>query len=227
MFSHFLQLTDISILAKLPEAIERKDDIILKFCLKLNKNVGVQEVLAKYEPNTSQDKAMCIILLLLAYFKEARDANIVQADPSATAADIQRTLSLPSTPRLIVSGEVMKPRAWMLSIEGQVVMGPQANFVNGIAALFVSYYNFNLQYPEEASCTLEFIQRCFVGINPEKGSKAKKQRGGAGRAAASAAGCSSPSPLPALSGCGGTVPLSCSPPPLPRSTDASESASSG
>jgi len=60
---------------------------------------------------------------------------------------------------MFVSGEVMKPRAWMLSIEGQVVMGPQANFVNGIAALFVSYYNFNLQYPEEASCTLEFIQR--------------------------------------------------------------------
>ncbi|KAF1389442.1 hypothetical protein PFLUV_G00073470 [Perca fluviatilis] len=178
MFSHFLHLTDISVVAKLTEAMERKGDTILKLCHKLNKNPGVEEVLANYEPNTAEDKAVCIILLLLAYFKEARDAIILQADPFSTAANIQRTLTLPSTPRLIVSGEVMKPRAWMLSIEGQVVMGPHANFINGIAAVFASYYNFNLQYPEEAACTLEFIQRCFLGINPENGSKAEKARGG-------------------------------------------------
>ncbi|KAI4812803.1 hypothetical protein KUCAC02_024171 [Chaenocephalus aceratus] len=30
----------------------------------------------------------------------------------------------------------------------------------------------NLQYQEEAACTLEFIQRRFIGINPERGTKA-------------------------------------------------------
>lgn len=50
---------------------------------------------------------------------------------------------------------------------------------------------------------------------------------GVGQAAASAVGCSSPSPRSALCGCGGTAPPSCSPPPPPRSAAASESGSSG
>nr|XP_023691823.1 uncharacterized protein LOC111856251 [Paramormyrops kingsleyae] len=66
---------------------------------------------------------------------------------------------------------MLKPSAWMLAVEGQVVMGPHEAIVNGIAVLFASYYNFNIQYPVEASSTLEFIQRGLVGINPEMGSK--------------------------------------------------------
>ncbi|KTF85088.1 hypothetical protein cypCar_00035120 [Cyprinus carpio] len=55
----------------------------------------------------------------------------------------------------------------------------------GLAAMFAIYYIFNLQYQDEAACTLEFIQsptlildyfdfRCFIGINPERGTKAKR-----------------------------------------------------
>ncbi|XP_076588085.1 uncharacterized protein LOC143321284 isoform X1 [Chaetodon auriga] len=62
----------------------------------------------------------------------------------------------------------------MLSIEGQVVVPPHPNFVAGLAALFSSYYNFNLVYQEQSACTLEFIQRCFVGINPTSGTKTAK-----------------------------------------------------
>lgn len=58
-----------------------------------------------------------------------------------------------------VSGDILEPTAWMLSIEGQVVMGPHHNFVCGLAALFAGYYNFNMRYAEDASCALEFIQR--------------------------------------------------------------------
>ncbi|KAF1380916.1 hypothetical protein PFLUV_G00169030 [Perca fluviatilis] len=96
--------------------------------------------------------------------------------PCATAADVQRTVMLPSTSCLIIQGDLMKSRTWMLSTEGQVVMGPDDSFINGIAAVFASYYNFNLQYPDDGSCTLEFIQRCFLGINPEMGSKSKKKQ---------------------------------------------------
>ncbi|TRY83118.1 hypothetical protein DNTS_020639, partial [Danionella cerebrum] len=47
-------------------------------------------------------------------------------------------------------------RRWMLSMEGHVVCeGAQPNFVSGLAALFSTFYNFNLQYQEEAACTLE------------------------------------------------------------------------
>ena len=42
---------------------------------------------------------------------------------------------------------------------GPVTVGPHQNIVPGMAALFSCYYVFNLVYQEEASSTLEFIQR--------------------------------------------------------------------
>ncbi|KAK5909418.1 hypothetical protein CesoFtcFv8_003350 [Champsocephalus esox] len=91
-----------------------------------------------------------------------------------SAANVGNTAALPITPCLIIQGDAMKPSGWMLSTEGQVVMGPHPFLLHGVAALFSSYYVFNFKYPV-GSCTLEFIQRCFLGINPEKGSKAKKR----------------------------------------------------
>ncbi|KAJ8369331.1 hypothetical protein SKAU_G00093590 [Synaphobranchus kaupii] len=121
-----------------------------------------------------------VIQLLMAYFKEKSDALFIQADVSATPADIERTFPLPDSPRLIVLGDMlMTTQKWMLSIEGQVVCEAQsstATFVSGIAAVFASFYNFNLQYQEEAECTLKFIQRSFLGINPERGSKARHRK---------------------------------------------------
>ncbi|XP_039592264.1 uncharacterized protein LOC120515387 [Polypterus senegalus] len=176
LYSHFRLLTDISILSKLQEALDNKGSTIIKFCQELSHHSGIQDVLSKFEPEVSV-KAACVLLLLMAYFKEPKDAILLQADTCATGADVQRTMMLPSTPRLIIQDDMMKPKAWMLSIEGQVVMGPHHDFVNGIATIFASYYNFNLQYPEDASSTLEFIQRFFLGINPESGSKSKKKHG--------------------------------------------------
>ncbi|KAL0152014.1 hypothetical protein M9458_052680 [Cirrhinus mrigala] len=67
----------------------------------------------------------------------------------------------------------------LILIEGQVVVNPHPNFVAGLAALFASYYIFNLVYQHEACCTLEFIQRCFVGINPHTGTKTGTSKVGA------------------------------------------------
>ncbi|CAG5996432.1 unnamed protein product, partial [Menidia menidia] len=48
---------------------------------------------------------------------------------------------------------------WVISLESHIVCeGIQPTFVTGLAALFSMYYIFNLQYQEEAACTLEFIQ---------------------------------------------------------------------
>ncbi|XP_072311301.1 uncharacterized protein [Eucyclogobius newberryi] len=61
---------------------------------------------------------------------------------------------------------------WKVSLEGSIVSdGIQPTFGTGLAAVFSTYYNFNLEYPDEAACTLEFIQRRFIGINPERGTK--------------------------------------------------------
>ncbi|KAL7888656.1 hypothetical protein AOLI_G00036300 [Acnodon oligacanthus] len=89
---------------------------------------------------------------------EDRGKMIVQF-ATATPADVERSVSLAESPRLIVQGGTLTSVTWMMRIEGQVVLSPQPNFVAGLATLFASFYNFNLEYQEEASCMLEFIQR--------------------------------------------------------------------
>ncbi|CAM4597495.1 unnamed protein product [Leuciscus chuanchicus] len=77
----------------------------------------------------------------------------------ATAADLESSLSIP--PRLILLGETgSRFQRWMLSLEGQIVCeGIQSTFVTGLASFFPCFSIFNLQYQEEAACTLEFIPR--------------------------------------------------------------------
>lgn len=56
---------------------------------------------------------------------------------------------------------------WMVSLEGHIPCeGIQPTFLTGLAALFSTFYTFNLQYQEEAACTLEFIQSS--GVNSAK-----------------------------------------------------------
>ncbi|KAA8578049.1 hypothetical protein FQN60_005308, partial [Etheostoma spectabile] len=63
------------------------------------------------------------------------------------------------------------------SFEGRVISeGISPTFATEFAAVFAIYYIFNLQYQEEAACTLEFIQRRFIGMNPERGTKAKRDK---------------------------------------------------
>ncbi|XP_034552593.1 uncharacterized protein LOC117822073 [Notolabrus celidotus] len=96
---------------------------------------------------------------------------------SASAADVERTLTLPASPRLIllVAGDGVTIGRWMISIESHVICeGIQPSFITGLAAVFSTYYVFNLQYQDEAARTLEFVQRRLIGINPERGTKANQ-----------------------------------------------------
>uniref|UniRef100_A0A3B1JEG1 Uncharacterized protein n=1 Tax=Astyanax mexicanus TaxID=7994 RepID=A0A3B1JEG1_ASTMX len=155
IYNHFKLLTDISILEKITDAIEHKGKMIVNFFRRAT-------ILAP-----------CVVLLLMAHFKEHSEALILQA--TATPADVEESV-LPDSPRLIVQGETLTSANWMMSIEGQVVLSSHPNFAAGLAALFASFYNFNLEYQKEASCTLDFIQRCFVGINPTTGSKTSTEQ---------------------------------------------------
>jgi hypothetical protein len=57
-----------------------KGSTIIRFCQQLNRP-GIGDVLAKYEPEAS-DKAACVLLLLMAYFKEPKNAIMLEADVS-------------------------------------------------------------------------------------------------------------------------------------------------
>ena len=52
-----------------------------------------------------------------------------------------------------VSGEMVGSiQRWMVSLEGHIICeGIQPTFLTGLAALFATFYNFNLQYQEEAA----------------------------------------------------------------------------
>ncbi|KAK1904604.1 Nucleolar pre-ribosomal-associated protein 2 [Dissostichus eleginoides] len=111
--------------------------------LELNRHPGIEDVLANYVPEVS-DKAACILLLLMAYFKEPKNAIMLETDVSEDNGATKH-------PCLIVQGDMMNPKAWMLCID-QVVSASD---------------NFKLKS----------VFMCFLGINPETGSKAKKRHG--------------------------------------------------
>ncbi|XP_036416694.1 uncharacterized protein LOC118800543 [Colossoma macropomum] len=167
---HFQLLTDIPLLPRIMEGFEVKGKRILRFFEEKPTNDEVRAILLK----SGQESSLvpCILLLLMAHFKEKSESLLLEADVAATAADVQRTVALPDSPRLIIQGDKMNPERWMLSVEGEIVLGSNSNtFVEGLAALFATYYTFNLEYQEGAASTLEFIQRGIVGINPGTGSK--------------------------------------------------------
>lgn len=49
------------------------------------------------------------------------------------------------------------------------------NFDTAIEMAFGAFYIFNLEYPKNFSATLEMIQRYFLKIHPDQGSRSKKQ----------------------------------------------------
>nr|XP_055049458.1 uncharacterized protein LOC129434833 isoform X1 [Misgurnus anguillicaudatus] len=169
MFLHFHLLTDIALLQRIMESIEGKGKRILRYFQEKPTNDDVRAVLSKYKDENSL--VLCLLHLLMAHFKEKSEFLLIEADVAATAADMERG-GLPDSPTLIIQGESMSPNKWMLAVEREVVLGPCSEaIVEGLAALFSTYYNLNLAYQTEAACTLEFVQRGIVGINPETGSK--------------------------------------------------------
>ncbi|KAI7811079.1 hypothetical protein IRJ41_010126 [Triplophysa rosa] len=171
LYAHFELLTDINILRALELSMEECGRIIAEFFSNKPSNADVRAVLSL---RSDLELFFFVIQLLMAHFSETQEGLILFANASSTAADVERTLALPATPRLILLGE--KPgiciQQWMISFEGQIICaGIQPSFLSGLAAVFAIFYTFNVEYQAEAACTLEFIQRRFIGINPEKGTK--------------------------------------------------------
>lgn len=81
LYSHFGLLTDVAILIKLQEALNNRGGTVIRFCQELNRHPEIENVLASFEPEAS-DKAACILLLLMAFFKESKNAIMLETDVS-------------------------------------------------------------------------------------------------------------------------------------------------
>uniref|UniRef100_A0A1A8AV55 Uncharacterized protein n=1 Tax=Nothobranchius furzeri TaxID=105023 RepID=A0A1A8AV55_NOTFU len=157
IFSHFELLTDVAILRALELSIEECGNAIVEYFRTKVKTADVQKILAQ---EATDDLTFLVVQLLMAHFKESPDGLILTTDEFATAADVETSLSLPASPRLILRGNEQKLSGWMVSAEGHVIFeGVLPTFSTGLAAVFVTFYIFNLQYQDEAAKTLEFVQR--------------------------------------------------------------------
>ena len=52
-------------------------------------------------------------------------------------------------------------KLFMVCVDRVVIQESCSNFIDGLAMMFASYYVLNIQYPQEAALTLEFIKRYF------------------------------------------------------------------
>ncbi|CAL1277277.1 unnamed protein product, partial [Larinioides sclopetarius] len=64
----------------------------------------------------------------------------------------------------------------MISVDKKIINEEIQTFEAGFFMMFDAYYTLNIEYSEMACVTLEFIQRCFLSMNPDKGSKASKRK---------------------------------------------------
>uniref|UniRef100_A0A3P8Q5P5 Uncharacterized protein n=1 Tax=Astatotilapia calliptera TaxID=8154 RepID=A0A3P8Q5P5_ASTCA len=182
--THFHTLTDIEVETRLSEALLTKGRRILNFfqSQRLQWNKEIEHLLRECDSaklNHNQI-ATAAILLLMKYFQEKEDSIFILADAFSTKMSVEREMTLPITPRVIALGNnFMSASRWMISLEGKVFYEPEQmhDFASTLAVFFASYYVFNLEYQESASITLEIIQRFFVRINPDMGTKCPAKLG--------------------------------------------------
>ncbi|CAI5636064.1 unnamed protein product [Oreochromis niloticus] len=116
-----------------------------------------------------------MVLLLLSYFEEKEESVLFCVEDTCLADEVQLE-QVPLTPTIIVCGQsCYSSRRYMLSIDRNLVSTNISSFISALCLMFGSYYNFNIHYPSELASTLEFLQRCFFSINPEKGTKVENK----------------------------------------------------
>ncbi|MEQ2248569.1 hypothetical protein ILYODFUR_020366 [Ilyodon furcidens] len=163
--------TDVKVMQVLELSIEECGQVIVEYFRTLSSHHGVQAIVSQ---GLDGDLTFHVVQLLMAHFGESTDGLMIFADAFVTPPDVKMNFTVPASPRLILLGDQIHTLCkWMISIESHVIcQSIQPTFQSGLAAFFAVFYVFNLQYQDEASHTLEFIQRRFICIHSERGSKA-------------------------------------------------------
>lgn len=182
---HFQTLTGIDIRSRFNETFNAKAKRILKYFhgQKLRWSGEIQSFLSEIEDDGAEANnnktAISAILLLMKYFKEKETSLFISAGEASTKMSIEKEITLPATPRLIMLGDTLLTSSkWFISIDGRVThsIDNQFDFISALSVFFGCFYVFNIEYQESASATLELIQRFFVRINPE-GTKCTSKSG--------------------------------------------------
>ncbi|XP_048245216.1 uncharacterized protein LOC124118583 [Haliotis rufescens] len=141
---------------------------------------AANELFAKAKEQSEQDNVKAylpvVILCLMKFFSEKEESLFLVVDATKTATEVEEENSI-NWPRMVFLGDsYLNAEQFMVLVDGRVLVKRMTSFISSLAVLFGSYYVFNIQYPASAVATLEFMQRCFFEINPDKGSKANKKK---------------------------------------------------
>uniref|UniRef100_A0A3Q4MMS3 Uncharacterized protein n=1 Tax=Neolamprologus brichardi TaxID=32507 RepID=A0A3Q4MMS3_NEOBR len=157
--NHFHKLTGIDISERLGQALITKGRRIINYfsSQKFKWNLGIRSLIQQIE---------------------SEDITRKMKTPSLMSLEAES--NLPITPRLIMLGQSsMTATCWMVSAERCVVveLDKENTFADAMSVFFGSLYVLRLEYQESACATLELIQRFFVRISPEEGTKCTSKVG--------------------------------------------------
>ncbi|XP_056623445.1 uncharacterized protein LOC130436632 isoform X2 [Triplophysa dalaica] len=180
---HFKDLTGIPLKETFLESIDRKGNRLLHFMRNIcaNKNKRVLQAVAKLQVlrgqrNGCSEDVKDMILLLLSYFDEKEEVLLRYVEETSLAKDVELE-NLPVTPCIIVCGPSCYAAVhFMLAVDRKIVNDNITSFISAVCLMLGSYYSFNIHYPTELASVLEFLQRCFFLINPEKGTKVVEKK---------------------------------------------------
>ncbi|XP_040888005.1 uncharacterized protein LOC121194625 [Toxotes jaculatrix] len=182
MAVHFKELTGIDLKETFTRNLDLKGKRLLNYmntyCVKKSMKFlhDVTKVkLMRGEQSGCSDDVIEMILLLLSYFDEREDKMFCYVEDTSLAGEIQID-EVHLMPTIVVCGQsCFSSKRFMLSVDGTIVQENISSFLSALCMMFGSYYCFNIHYPLELASTLEFLQRCFFSINPEKGTKVEKK----------------------------------------------------
>ncbi|CAB3977263.1 Hypothetical predicted protein [Paramuricea clavata] len=183
MLQHFEELMGFNLQVILQRSLEEKASVIYDFMKQEHPSKKkVRESLLEIDTAMALDESKIpqmagVYLLVLAYFGEPEDMMIRSYDETATVEDVVSDSKIPSTPFIAVFGEVLEAKRCGLVVDEVMVNQSINGITEGMMMLFASYFVLNIMYPNEVAATLEFIQRCFVDINPNRGNKRAKTKG--------------------------------------------------
>ncbi|XP_072565115.1 uncharacterized protein [Paramormyrops kingsleyae] len=182
MAVHFHELTGVSLKETFLNSLEKKGKRLLDFMRNTcaDKSKRVLQAVTKLKILRGQlegcsEDMKDMVLLLLSYFDEKEENLFHHVEETCLGHEVQGE-TLPVTPCIIVCGSsCYSSSRFMLAVDHKVVNDNIPTFISAICLLFASYYCLNIHYPVDLCSTLEFLQRCFFNINPEKGTKVEKK----------------------------------------------------
>ncbi|CAL9706625.1 unnamed protein product [Knipowitschia caucasica] len=177
MSIHYKELTGLDLQETFTRNLDLKGKRLLNYMTCLCEKKGqIPPRICKASEAARTTDVKEMILLLLNYFDEKEESMFNYVDDTCLAEEVQLE-QLPLTPAVVVCGQsCYSATRYMLSVDREITNGTISSFISALCLMFGSFYCFNIHYPSGLGSTLEFLQRCFFSINPEKGTKVENNK---------------------------------------------------